>query len=149
MVAATNPNAKRTKQYEIKNISKESKASKPQQPCSSVGAVRTYMNWQVSKQHPMFPNKIIKMMLQLVPKQLEFHQTNHPPKDAETHRNISPKVFQTVRFWLPFWSQLLDCFPLWRVCFETCFSEPLGGTPIGPMLASRGAPLWHPWCALF
>ena len=48
---------------------------------------------------------------------------------------------QIFRCWLPFWSQLLGTFLVWRLFFAACFSEPLRGVPLRQILTSMG----HPW----
>ena len=66
-------------------------------------------------------------------------QTPHNKKNERISKNIF-QIQQTFRLWLPFWSQLRDGFPPWRISFATCFLEPLGGTP----LDRCWPPLGHP-----
>ena len=50
-------------------------------------------------------------------------------------RKDCPKYAQCA-----FWKHLLVPFPLWRVLFWTCFSEPLGGTPFDRFWLALGQP---------
>jgi hypothetical protein len=84
----------------------------------------------------------MKLLQKTFPKPLKKQLKSNPKNDAEKHRKISPKIRQVVRIWFPFWSLLHGSFPLWRVFFvATCFSEPLGGTPLDQFWP----PLGHPW----
>ena len=75
------------------------------------------------------------------PKTIEKQIKKQSQKCCGKTLKISPKIRQVVRFWFPFWSLLHDCFQGWRVFVATCFSEPLGGYPFEPILASPGAHL--------
>ena len=59
-------------------------------------------------------------------------------KHIEKH---NPKLVHNSKCWFPFWKQLLGPFPLWRVLFASCFSEPLGCTSFDRCWP----PLGHLW----
>ena len=59
-------------------------------------------------------------------------------KNIETYY---PKYINCFRCLHPFWRHLHECFPDQRVFFETCFSEPLGSTPLDRFWR----PLGHTW----
>ena len=82
--------------------------------------------------------QIITMILTMIPKRSNSPFTKHLKNDLEKQ---SSNIRQTFRCWLPFGSQLLGCFVRCRVCFATCFSEPLRGTPLDRFWP----PLGHPW----
>ena len=56
------------------------------------------------------------------------------------HTNDVGKRNNEVLYWIPFWSQLLEPFPLQCIFLATWFLKPLT-VPPGPMLSSPGAPL--------
>ena len=89
------------------------------------------------------------------PKTIEKSIQNPSQKWFGKNWKRSPQISPTLRFWIPFWSHLHDCFPLRRVFVATCFSEPSRGTlgtdsgspkaTLGAILASPGAPLERFW----
>ena len=85
---------------------------------------------QIKKNHKKYAKNDPKMI----------ENTKFRKNGVETNRNKFPAIRQTFRFWFPFWSQLLSPFTLWRVLFATCFSEPLGGTPLDRCWPPLGLP---------
>ena len=53
----------------------------------------------------------------------------------------SPKIFEVFRLWRQFWNHLIETLRPWCVFVATCFSKPLGCTP----LDRCWPPLGHPW----
>lgn len=80
-------------------------------------------------------------MQKTLPKPLKKQLKSNPKNDAGKYRKISPTISPTLRFGVPFWNQLRCSFQGGRVFFATCFSEPLGGTPLDQFWP----PLGHPW----
>ena len=59
-----------------------------------------------------------------IPKTIEKTIKSNPKNDAGKYRKISPKRSPTLRFGIPFWSQLLETLTRWTVFLPICFSEP-------------------------
>ena len=82
------------------------------------------------------------MMLRLILKWPKIHSTFINKMIRKNIENYCPKICQIFRCWLQCWSQLLGLtLGRTRVLFATCFSEPLGGTPLNRCWP----PLGHPW----
>ena len=120
-------------------ISQEWKVLKPQNSCSRLGSVYIYTNQLVS-----FCNDLRKKIInhkndaKIDPKMISIKKKTR--SDVGEH-NILPKISQTFRFWLPFWSHLLETLQLWRVFFANHCSDSLRELPLDRFWP----PLWHPW----
>ena len=80
------------------------------------------------------------MVLELIPKRSKNKFENHPTNNSEKHRIYHPKN-ENFQMLAPFLEPAALVFRGWCVVFASCFSTPLGGYPLGPMLASPAAPL--------
>ena len=61
--------------------------------------------------------------------------------EAEKHRTKLPKINQNFNLWLHFGASCLIVCRGGAFVFATCFSEPMAGYLLGPILASPAAPL--------